>query len=349
MVLGYPGTSIPQPNEPAVKEPQDMIRKAFSAVLLLMLTVLTGCMSVDISGLMGHELEEITLREPSRLFVPDRVAVLDIAGVISTHAPPLFGSATCTPDGVRAVLKKLEQDPRVKALVLRINSPGGGVTATDMMHHEIRRFKEKTAIPVIAVFMDVACSGGYYLATAADAIYAHPTTITGSIGVIATFPKWQGLAGKIGYEQVVVKSGEMKDIGNPMREMSAGERKVFQDMIDDMYGRFLTTVVEGRRRYATPAELRPVADGRIYTAQQALELGLIDGICHLDQALDKALEAAGIRDARVIAYVTKDVGDPTIYSTLDARLVPGKLLNVDLPGVGQGSTPGFHYLWMPGE
>ncbi|MBT3378262.1 MAG: signal peptide peptidase SppA [Lentisphaerae bacterium] len=326
-----------------------MIRRALVALLLLTLTVLTGCMSVDVLGLMGHELQEVTLREPEGFFVSDRVAVLDVTGIISAQAPPLFGSATCTPDEVRAVLEKLDQDPRIKALVLRINSPGGGVTATDMMHHEIRRFKEESGVPVIAVFMDVACSGGYYLANAADAIYAHPTTITGSIGVIATFPKWQGLAGKVGYEQVVVKSGEMKDIGNPMREMSEAERTVFQEMIDDMYRRFLATVVEGRGRYATPEMLRPVADGRIYTARQALELGLIDGICHLDQALDRALEAAGIHDARIVAYTTTDLDDPTVYSKVDARIVPGKLLRVELPGIGRRAMPGFHYLWLPGE
>ena len=145
-------------------------------------------------------------------------------------------------------------DKDVRAVVLRINSPGGGVTATDLMYGEVLRFRAQTGKPVIAAMLDVAASGGYYLACAADTIYAQPTTVTGSIGVIMMAPEFAGTMQKIGVRVNVIKSGEMKDMGSPFREMNEQDRAVLQGLIDGMYARFLDVVAECAQRRSSPSD-----------------------------------------------------------------------------------------------
>ena len=188
----------------------------------------------------------------------------------------------------------------MKALIVRINSPGGTITASDVLYHEIRAFKQRRKIPVIAAIMDVGASGGYYAALAADQIFAHPTTITGSIGVIMVTVNAQGLLEKIGVAPLAIKSGPIKDAGSPFRALTDEERAVFQAVIDDMYGRFVRLVVQSRK---IPEErVRSFADGRIYTADQARALGLVDRIGYLDDAVAVARQAAALDSARVVMY-----------------------------------------------
>ncbi len=319
-----------------------------AAFVMLSAVLLSGCVWVDMASLLSPSLEEVTLQKAER-FTLNKILLVDIRGFIASQPPGRFyQQERCVPDAVKAALNKAEQDERIKAVILRIDTPGGGVTATDMIHHEIRAFKERTGRPVVAAIMGVGCSGGYYIANAADRIYAHPTSVTGSIGVLACFPDLHGLAGKVGYEQTVIKSGPMKDMGNPLRTMPEEEQAIFQQMVDTMYGQFLDRVVAGRSGFTSREQLKPVADGRIYTARQALELKLIDRIAYLDEVIREVKREAGLRDAHVVAYQRGLNDDATIYSAAAApRGLPG-MVNVDLSALLGSTRAGFYYLWQPG-
>lgn len=311
-----------------------------------------GCVAVDVGLGPGRhaKLQEVTLREPDT-WTRNRILVLDISGMITLDKGGTFSRRVRrSPDTVAAMLRKAEKDARVKAVIIRIESPGGSVTATDMIYHEIMEFRRRTKRPVSAVLMGTACSGGYYAATAAQRIYAHPTCVTGSIGVVAKFPQWRGLAGKVGVDLLVIKSGQMKDLGNPFREMPEEERAVLQELIDTFHATFLDKVVSGRPRFQSPDDLRAIADGRIYTAKQALDLGLIDHIAYLQEALDDAVREAGIRDARVITYSYVSDDEATLYSVPETSggtgLGLGRASSIEV--VADALSPGFYYLWLPG-
>jgi protease-4 len=234
-------------------------------------------------------------------------------------------------------------DRHVKAVVLRLNSPGGAVTASDIMYEDLVHFREKTHKPVVACMMDLAASGAYYLAMGADVVYAHPTTVTGSIGVIMTLYNASGLFEKIGLTSNPIKSGPNKDIGNPGRPMTEAERAILQGMVDRFYGQFVEVVVRGR--HLPEERVRTLADGRVYTGVEAKELGLVDAVGHLDDAIAAAKDLAGIVDAAVIAY---DRGDGYRGSVYAGVKIPSEI-NVKLQVPGVSGTPGaaFMYLWQP--
>ncbi len=308
-----------------------------------------GCLSVDLNRLLNPRLEEVTLREP-RGWTSKRLLVVDISGLISTSPGGLLSiGRRCTPDGVRAVLDQARRDARIKAVLLRIDSPGGGVTATDMIAHEIQSFRQATHLPVYAMIMSAGCSGGYYIATSAERIWAHPSAVTGSIGVIATFPQVQGLTGKIGVSEIVIKSGDMKDMGSPLRDMEPAERAVLQAMIDEFYGLFLDRIVAARPQFPSRDALRPLADGRVFTAAQAVAAGLVDHVGYLDDAITAVLRTAGLDDARVVTYAYGPNGNATPYSPSAGAPGLPTSINVRLLDL-QALSPeaGFHYLWLPG-
>ncbi len=208
-----------------------------------------------------------------------RVAIIDLHGVISDPA-----------DVVRQ-LKKYAKDSSVPAIVIHIDSPGGGAAASQEIYEEIKKAKEKGK-RIVASMGSVGASGGYYVACAADTILANPGTLTGSIGVIFQFPVAEELFKKIGLRFEVVKSGEFKDVGSMNRRMSEGERKLLQSVIDDTYDQFVQVLVENR--YLSKEEIYDIADGSIFTGRQARELGLIDELGTLEDAIAIAGEMAGI-------------------------------------------------------
>lgn len=203
---------------------------------------------------------------------------------------------------IRESLQKAEKDDRIAGLILRINSPGGTVTASDIIHHEIVEFRKRKNVPVLACIMSIGASGGYYVAAAADEIIAHPTAITGSIGVILMKFNVEGLMGKIGVEEQTVKSGDKKDIMSPFRKATPEEVKLGQVIIDQLYGRFLDIVMARTGNRLSRDELRKLADGRIYTAGQALEGKLVDRIGYLDDVIASIRKMAGDDSARVVSY-----------------------------------------------
>jgi protease IV len=196
-------------------------------------------------------------------------------------------------------LKRYGENPLVKAIVLRIDSPGGGVVPSQEIYEAVKRVRQKHSKLVIASMGTVAASGGYYIAAATDRIIANPGTLTGSIGVIMELPNVEGLMKKIGVESIVVKSGERKDIGSPFRAMSPDDRRILQTVMDDVHSQFIEAVAEGRA--LDIKEVKAVADGRIFTGRQAKDAKLIDDLGDLNEAIRLAADMAGIEgEPRVI-------------------------------------------------
>lgn len=244
---------------------------------------------------------------------------------------------------VREELTKAAADTSVRALVVRINSPGGTVTASDIIFRELRAFKARRDIPIVAVLMDVAASGGYYIALAADTIVAHPTTITGSIGVIMLTLNAEGLLDKVGVQASAIKSGERKDMGSPFRALTPDERAIFQGVIDDLQRQFVDKVVE--RRDLPRQAVAGIADGRIYTAEQALRLGLVDRVGYVPDALDAARRAIGVKEARIVVYRRPRQYRATYYAQGESH-AQGVDTFAHLATL-VGSGPRFLYLWAP--
>jgi protease IV len=319
-----------------------------------------GCVVLDLDlGNIG-QMQEVTL-------VPgesdEKILLVRIDGEITDRpmSTGFFGSQEGSTAQVKEALELALEDRSVKAILLRIDSPGGGVTASDIIYREILDWKKKTKKPVVALFMDMAASGGYYVAQAADRIVAHPTCITGSIGVIAMFPNFTGLGDKLGVKVHTIKSGDNKDVGNPFRAMSDDDRKQLQTLIDQIYTQFFDVVLKGRPGL-TPDRLKKVADGRVLTAKEAKAAGLIDEIGYFPEAIAAAKSLAKLTDPRVVAYEQKSFGSGrrTIYSGtfVDPKLAgapaPGRegdtnLLKIDARELAPGGRPGpaFKYLWMP--
>ncbi len=307
-----------------------------------------GCVGIRISS-MGP-LEEVVIEGSGR----DRILIVDISGVIkSGEARDVLGNLkkTSITSRIRETLMLAEKPgSRVKAVILRINSPGGEVTTTDIIYHEIISFKERTGIPVITEMMGVAASGGYYVAAATDKIMAHPTTITGSVGVISLKVNATGLFKKLGLKSETIKSGKNKDMGSPLKDMTAAERKLLQAIIDDLFGRFKDIVRKGRPEVTNEAFKR-IFDGRVFTAGDALAIGLIDKIGYLDDAISEAKKVAGLTDATVVIYGRPGSFKSNIYSRLALSGAPTvNMLNIDAGGLLSNELGvRFMYLWMPGS
>jgi protease IV len=210
-------------------------------------------------------------------------------------------------------------------------------------------FKERTKTKIVADLMDVAASGGYYVALPADRIMAHPTTITGSVGVIFITPKVTGLMDKLGLTVEVNKSGREKDIGSPFRPSTPEEQKIFQELTDKMGKRFLDLVARHRRM--DPKAMNSISTARIYMAEEALQLKLIDSIGYLNDAISEAKELANLsKEAKVVIYRRNKYPNDNLYNTsLSLANEPGRpLVDLNLQEVIPALAPGFYYLWTPG-
>jgi protease-4 len=246
-------------------------------------------------------------------------------------------------------LRKAEDDPDVKAVLLKIDSAGGSVIASDLIYNEILAFKQRKKAKIVAVMMGVAASGGYYIALPADFILAHPTTVTGSVGVLFLSPNVSGLMEKIGIELNVSKTGENKDMGSPFRQATAEEKKIIKDLIDQLGKRFLDRIAEHRE--LEPKRLKEISSARIYLADDALKLGMIDRIGYLDEAVSQAKKLADLpENARVVVYRRTEYPDDTLYNTSTSRY-DGRglsIISLDLPPSLSRLQAGFYYLWQPG-
>lgn len=272
----------------------------------------------------------------------DAVAVVYVEGAIqSGDQGGVFGGGGAYSDQILRWLQRAQDDRSVKAVVLRVDSPGGGVTASDEIRNQVLKVQQKK--PVVASFGSLAASGGYYISAPATKIVANETTITGSIGVITIVPNVQGLLEKLGVETYVFTSGPHKDETAGLRPLTEADRKVLQGTIDEAYGRFVSVVSQGRKM--SQEAVKGLADGRIYTGKQAKELGLVDEIGDLAEATRLAAELGGIKgDPRVVRYRS---GGGFLSGSGSALLGWLRLPSVAIPftGGGQGAFS-MQYLYL---
>jgi protease-4 len=328
------------------------------AQLLLVATPLVGAAGCSLPSLLitpvsnSPELEETVVEDGTRRH---KIALIEVEGMLLNSRMGSGGLMGADENKVSLFKQQLDAaaaDDRVEAVVLRINSPGGSVAASDLMYELVRDFRKKTGKPVVAACQDVCASGGYYIAAAADEIHALPTSVVGSIGVIFETIDLSPLMDKIGVRIAPIQSGPLKDMGSPFNGLSEEERELMQGMVDEFYARFVE-VVNTSRTVTDEAAF----DGRVMTGRQAQEIGLVDEICQLPETLDRTRRLIGERKARVVMYRRPYGYRGSIYAR-SAELSPraegdsadpaawvGRLPIVN--EVSQVLQPGFYYLWMP--
>lgn len=274
-----------------------------------------------------------------------KILLVDLSGVISlSKSSNLLGeNKQSLLEKIRGELVKAGKDKDVAGLIIRIDSPGGGVAASDLIYHEIMAFKEKKKVPVYAYIMETGASGAYYDASAADMIIAEPAALVGSIGVIAMKFNAEGLFSKIGISAETYKSGPKKDFWSPFRPSTPEEQKMLQAIVNDLYGGFLNVVYKGRHGLLTMDQLRSIADGRVLTAGQALDARLVDKVGYLDDTFELMKKNLGIKEARLITYSKGEGGQTNIYSG------PSTVISLLTLGAEAPSGPSirFYYLWNP--
>jgi protease-4 len=264
------------------------------------------------------------------------VAILDVSGtIVSGESGPFATTAVAASGDLLPLIHQAAQDDDVRAILVRVNSPGGSVVPSDEIYHALR----ESGKPIVVLMGDMAASGGYYISMAADYIVANPNTLTGSIGVISEFPDAHGLLEKLGVQFTVIKSGAAKDIGSPYRPMTESEQVLWQVIVDETYEGFLTIVAEGR---GLPLEdVRAIADGRVFTGSQALDLKLVDVLGYEQDALARAAELGKIEGTpRVIRLRARE----SVWSLLSSRMsgltLPDELIREML-------GPSLEYRWVP--
>lgn len=314
--------------------------------VVLLAPVLYGCTLFNVNILPSEKpLEEKVVEGEGR----PKLLLLDIAGFICEKEPDGVLLARQKPSmvsRVRESLRKAEQDEDIAGIIVRINSPGGTVTASDIIHHEIQGFQSRKKVPVYACITGLGTSGAYYIATASDRITAHPTAVTGSIGVILLNFNLEGLLGKIGVTEASIKSGAKKDIMSPFRASTDEERRIMQDIIDSLARRFVDVIMARKNNRLERKELEKLADGRVYTAEQAVAAKLIDRTEYLDDTINGMKQALGITEARVVSYHRPGDYRGTIYSAADTGAASGvNLININADGLEMLSSPQFLYLW----
>ena len=313
-----------------------------------------GNINVDATGNVKAQLAPTPQLQPvTSMGLPHRpqdphaakIAIVDVDGLILNNDATGLGSWGENPvSSFRERLDAIECDPQVRAVVIRINTPGGSVTATDIMWRDLTAFKHRKCVPVVACLMDVAAGGGYYLAVGADNIVAHPTSVTGGIGCILNVYNLQDLMGQFNILGIPIKSGQNIDLGTPIKELSAEKRKLLQDMADEFHARFRTVVMKARP--AVDGSVESTFDGRVFTARQAQELHLIDQIGYLDNAVAVARKMAGIDYANVVFYHRRE--DPALspYSITANTPLQKSIIPINVPGLDRSKLPCFLYLWQ---
>lgn len=323
--------------------------RPWTAVLSTMLIAMAffGCAAprITLFSDASDPLREVTLDGTAT----ERILVIPVTGVITDS--PKSKILRTMPGVVQEVVSHLrlaEEDDRVKAVLLKIDTPGGTTTASDILYHEITSFKQRTGKKVVVCMMNLATSGGYYISLPADVIVAHPTTVTGSVGVILMRPEVSGLMEKIGVGVRVNKSGGNKDMGSPFRPVTPAEDAMLQELADALGRRFVDLVEQ--HRGLDGEQLAAVADARIFLADDAVAAGLVDRIGYLPDAVDEARQIAGLDpDARVVTYRRTHYPNDNLYNTLTSGTLAGPAPLVDMGPLGDLLTldAGFYYLWPP--
>lgn len=303
-----------------------------------------------------------------------RIAIVDVDGLILNQNFSGLNSMGENPVALfREKMRHIECDASISAVVLRINTPGGGVTATDILAHDVSRLKQCRDIPVVACLMTTGCGGGYYLATYADQIVAHPTSVVGGIGVILNSYNMEDTLGQYNIIPIPIKSGDKIDLGSPQRTMKVSEREILQGMADQFHERFIAQVKRSRgaklrtdlpplalglseqERVGSEVDDEPNSssdvvnfyDGRVWTGLQALEYGLVDSTGYLDDAIDIAGRMAGLPADAPVVLLRRDNDRALSEFDVTPNSPMSSLLPISIPGLDRAKMPTFLYLWQP--
>jgi protease-4 len=302
-------------------------------------------------------LEEVEV-QPGKGWWPPRVAIIEVEGLLmNARTGGLLQAQENPVSRFAQQMEAAERDPSVKAVVLRVNCPGGTVTATDTMYQIVKRFKQKTKKPVVASTQEVAASGGYYVALASDHIVVQPTSVVGSIGVIFETMQFKGTLDKLGITSESIKSGSLKDMGSPFKLLRDDEKEVMQEMVDEYFARFVALVRERRPRLREEATAdldsykkhgyAGIFSGRVYSGEKAVELGLADRTGMLTDALDAARRLAKVPNAGAILYKRPYGYGGSIYANTQTPPPKSNVLRLELPETSALLPDGFYYLWRP--
>jgi protease-4 len=276
-----------------------------------------------------------------------RIALVDVDGLILNQNQEGITSTGENPvSSFREKLASIAQDPSVTAVVLRINTAGGSVTACDIMADELDRFREATRKPVVACLMDVATSGGYYLALGADRIVALPTSLTGGIGVVFNHYNLQDAMAQLNILPAPVKAGSQIDMGSVTQPLAPQTRELIQEMADSFKKRFEDRVVQ-RRPQLAPTDRDSLNDGRVVSATRALSLHLVDRLGYLHEAIQEAEHLAGIADAEVVIYHRSGAPARSLYAIAPTPTRLSETIPFSYPGLDRSKLPTFLYLWQP--
>lgn len=269
------------------------------------------------------------------------VAVINIGGVITTGGSTsgLLGGVTSGSNDINSQIRQVAENPNIKAVVLRLNSPGGTVAGTQEIAQEIDRLR-KSGKKVVASMGDVAASGAYWIASRCDKVVANPGTMTGSIGVIMQTENLEGLYEKLGIEEYTFKSGKYKDMGSPTRQITEDEKAIMQEMVDEHYEHFVTAVAEGRSMDIENA--RELATGRVFTGSQAKDVGLVDEMGNFYDAIDLAAQLAGIPGKPSVIHLEREKSWWDILGTAKVGTITGNDVRYFLE-----AYPPAWFIYMP--
>jgi protease-4 len=329
-----------------------VIKHSFLYFELLILTFfLTGCGQTAFHVELvpaDRQLEETQIQRDVGLFISNKIAIIDVDGLLVNRRKGGWLRGGENP--VSLFIEKLDKaatDKSVKTVVLRLNSPGGTVAASDIMYHSLTKFRRITGKPVIACVLGLGCSGAYYIACGCDGIIAQPSSVVGNIGSVFQAFSVAGTMEKIGIKAVTIKSGELKDMASPLHDLSDEERKVLEGIIGYHSEQFFEVVLKGRKKI-DEQKMAELSDGRVFTAEQALEQGLIDKVGYLDDGIKWAKEMAGVNKSRVVIYNRPSSYKPNAYSVASANAEGiSPLLNLELPDWLDTGGVQFLYLWQP--
>jgi len=296
----------------------------------------------------NRQLQETQIQRDAGLFVSDKIAIIDVDGLLANRHKGGWMRSGENP--VSLFIEKLDKaaaDRSVKAVVLRLNSPGGTVAASDIMYHHLMEFRRQTGKPVIACVLGIGCSGAYYIACGCDGIIAQPSGVVGNIGTVFQTFSVAGTMEKIGVKAVTIKSGELKDMASPLHDLSDKEHDVLQGIIEHLSGQFFDVVRKGRKEI-DEKKMAELADGRVFTAEQALQQGLIDKVGYMDDGIKWAKEIAGVKKTRVVIYHRPSNYKPNAYGLATAGAAGlGPMVNLELPDWLDSPGAQFLYLWQP--
>ena len=311
---------------------------------LLLALQLSGCATIKLGQSYNEPLTEQVIDKGE---TEQKVLLVNIDGILNDEPKQgLLSQAPSVLDSVLMQLKKAEKDKQIVAVLLKINSPGGGVTVSEVLYHELQQFKERTDKKIFVQMMTVAASGGVYVSMAADHIQAHPSTITGSVGVVSMSADISGTLAKIGAKVNVYKTGDNKDMGSPFKAASESDQVAFKEVVAQMADDFYNRVQQ--RQDLSVETMQVIKTARIFTGSKAKELGLVDSVGYLTDATKQACKLGGATGCKIVTYRFNKNKNATAYSpSMQMTQIPAQFNLIDLPVLESFKLkPGLYYLYL---